>query len=258
MKKELKVALIAGAATIVAALIAVSWPKKPEPGGVTQTSSGNNAVQVGIARDVSVTTIQSTSPADVPCTERDLALSMEVEGDLIPGQRGGSGDRFASGRLYQFTLTNTSGACTAIVENIELSVLAGVKDQHPAQEATTATNQYEAIVSPEDVGRAVLLVALNGAPRTKWGYSYTPKSQPDRFAVHVIPKTWGHSYVVQFLVTWYDPKSAQHFRTRSPAYAAFFPEAKDPLDSLFSSTESWKFRESQRAVWAKELGYQVR
>jgi hypothetical protein len=73
---------------------------------------------------------------------------MEVEGDLIPGRRGGSGTRFAGG--YQFTLTNTSMGCTAVVQNIELSVLAGVEDDHPVQEATTAENFYEAVVSLQD------------------------------------------------------------------------------------------------------------
>lgn len=82
---------------------------------------------------------------------------MEVDGELIPGQRGGSGGRFAAGRLYQFVLTNTSRACTVIVKDIQLAVLETVVDEHRMLEANTAENQYEAIVSHSDVGKFVRL-----------------------------------------------------------------------------------------------------
>lgn len=259
MKTEMKVALIAAAGAVIAALIAAAWPNKSEPGGIAQTGSGNSNVQIGTARDVAVHIAQPAVPDERPCVQGDLALSMEDHGNLIPGMRGGSGNRFASGRLYQFTLTNTASSCTVIVENIELAVLAHIADEHVVAEATTATNHYEAMVSVADVGRSVQLIPLKGAPRVKWGFSYPPKSLPDRFAVHVVPKEWGHSYVVQLRVRWFDPKSTKRFTTSSAAYAAFFPEGKgnDPLAILSGSSSTWKFREEERAKWSKQLGFQV-
>ncbi|HYQ44292.1 MAG TPA: hypothetical protein VER11_20055, partial [Polyangiaceae bacterium] len=87
-----------------------------------------------------------------------------------------------------------------------------------------------------------------------WNYSYTPKSAPDRFSVQVVPSVWGFSYVIQFVVTWYDPSNHGSFVTKSSAYAAFFP-AGGGLDALGGN--AWSFREEQIGTWAKALGQPV-
>jgi hypothetical protein len=191
------------------------------------------------------------------CTSSDLALTMEVPGVSIPGQRGGGGGRFSSGRLYQFTLANISTHCTSIVRDIRLAVLARVEDEHLSQEATTAENHYEVIVSPEDVGKDLDLIPLAGAPKVRWGYHFAPGSAPDRFAVEVVPSRWGYAYAIQFLVHWYEPGSDKIITTASDVYAAFFPDRKGGTELVIGADGS-QFREAQRAAWSKAFGKRVR
>ena len=192
-----------------------------------------------------------------PCTANDLRLSMEIDGNLVPGRRGGGDDRFAGGRLYQFTLANTSERCTAIIESIELAVLAETPDGHGLLEAETASNDYEVLVSPDDVDGLLSIIPLEGAPRSQWSFDYAPRSSPDRFRVHVVPTPWGHSYAIQFVVTWYDPAIGDRkLRTRSEVYAAFFPDP-DP-DVLFpDNEETLRFRASVRQQWSNALKSKV-
>ncbi len=188
------------------------------------------------------------------CARSDLSLTMEVAGNLIPGRHEPPPGHYASGRLYQFTLTNTSSTCTVIVKDITLAVLAGVVDHHPAMEATTADNQYEVVLEPSSVGKRLALTPLEGAPRATWNYNYTPRSAPDRFSVQVVPHAWGFSYAIQFVVTWYDPSNRQSFLTESSVYAAFFPDGGG-LEAMGS--DAWPFRRRQAAAWTQALGKPV-
>lgn len=189
------------------------------------------------------------------CDSSSLSFVMEVDGNLIPGVRGGSGSRYASGRLYQFTLSNRATHCVIVVKNIEMGVLDVVPDSHPAMEATTATNQYEVEVGPEDKGKKLALKPLAGAPRTEWGYHFTPESAPDRFAVHVIPTSWGYSYAIQFVASWYDAGSGDSFTTKSGVYGAFFPEG---AAEMFGGDDAFAWREEQLRRWSASLGVAVR
>lgn len=188
------------------------------------------------------------------CKATDLALNMEVDGDLIPGQRGGRGSHYASGRLYQFLLANSSDQCTVVIKDIRLEVLAHVVDEHPAMEARTAENHYEVLVSPTDVGHTLSLTPLQGAPRTRWTFNLTPKSAPERFAIEVVPDEFGHAYAIRFLVTWYEASGGTTFTTRSSIYGAFFPEGSAALGG---GGDAYGWREEQRTQWTKQLGAKV-
>jgi hypothetical protein len=208
-------------------------------------------------RSPAAASMPSSAQATGECTANDLNLNMERAGDLIPGQRGGDGQRYASGRLYQFLLSNSSDRCTARIENIKLKVLAATKDEHPMMEATTAQNDYEVVVAPSDVGKELSLEPLDGAPHAEWSFHYGPHSSPEVFRVHVVPKKWGYSYVLRFAVHWYNPRDKRNFTTESEIYAAFFPESDsdNPLAGTFSDAP--EFRTKQRDTWSAQFGTKV-
>jgi hypothetical protein len=191
-----------------------------------------------------------TQPVSALCRTGDLAIVVERDGDLIPGRRGGSGGNYASGRIYTFTVTNVSSACTAIVKDIRLDVLAAVPDRHPAMEATTAQNDYEVLISPSDVGHSQPLIPFKDARRTDFSFHFKPKDDPERFAVEVVPREWGTSYAFRFRVSWYDPSTAVSQVTDSPLLFGFFPAGKAEL----FGDEATEFRRTQIALWRRDFG----
>ena len=246
------IALIGAAAAVIVAIIGIV--RFNQPNTPSTIGSGANSTVIQNSSGVS---INNSQPGDLPCIDSNLNLSMEIDGDLIPGQRGGTGDDFASGRLYQFTLTNTSTSCRVIVKDIQLAVLATVIDNHNMLEANTAENQYEVIVSSADVNKLLHLTPIRGAPRAEWNYHFLPSSPPDRFRVEVIPSEWGHSFAIQFVVSWYDPLTKKNFSTKSPIHAAFFPKS-NPNDLLPDSQTTIRFREKQCKTWRVMLGNSVK
>lgn len=244
---------IATITTVVLTLIATQRPTaplNPSAEDAVVRSPTDRARSESVASDSNATDRSSNGE----CRDSDLALTMEVAGDLIPGHHEPVRGHYASGRLYQFTLANISAACTAVVANIQFEALASVEDNHPMLEATTAENQYEVVVKPTDVGKLLELTPLEGAPRPKWNFSYPPRSNPDRFAIHVVPSQWGYSYAIRFVVSWYDPRGRRNYITKSDVYAAYFPEGQGPI---FSSEAALTFRRSQAAAWEQQLGVPV-
>jgi hypothetical protein len=239
MNDTIKTALIAGSATIIAALVAVVWPKRESSNPSITASSGSTVVQQ--ARDIVINSNGSISSSS--CSLNYLKLTLE---DHIGAMNNPTRDWNAGYfRRFRFSISNPTNYCTALVVGLFVELLDFSSNPEGPPEGLSIPFKYKVAVAPSDKGKLLRI--------TDDRFKLLPNDLDD-FVVDLEPTKWGYNYLIRFVAAWRDAKSEEERRSLSWTAMAPFPGNHDPgaPPKDPDNSEKWMFGSASEAYFANQ------